>query len=98
MNLNEKLAQLVAMRAEIAPAVEAIKTLEKEIKQEILTTGEIPKADGAKVTVRAGGERKYWDGRALEGFAAVHPEILQFRTIRPTNPSIIIRTEKSREK
>jgi hypothetical protein len=91
LTLSDKLELLIEMKCEIAPQLQTIKDLETEIKEEVLATGEIPQAEGAKVTIRSGYRRASWDTKALEGFAAAHPEILVFKQEKAYPPSVSIR-------
>lgn len=78
MNLDEMLQQYAAMTIELAPALDAMKDLERRIKAHVLETGETGNGDAVAVTIRNGYERTTWDGKALAGYAAAHPEIEQF--------------------
>jgi imidazole glycerol phosphate synthase subunit HisF len=90
-SLEVMLTDLVAMKTEAAPMLDAIKQLEKRIKQHVMDTGEVAEVDSAKVTIRNGYTRVSWDGKALSGFAAAHPEILEFRKEKDIGPSAVIK-------
>ena len=90
-DLESMLNELVAMKAEAAPMLDAIKTLEKQIRQHVSDTGEVAEVDGAVVSIRNGYTRTSWDGKALNGFAAAHPEILEFKTEKQIGPSVAIK-------
>lgn len=70
--------------------------LKAAVKFQVALTGEVGDIidiQGAKVKVIAPKKpRVYWDSKALDGYAAAHPEILQFRTEKMPNPSIRIDT------
>ena len=76
MNVSEKLEKLRDMKAEIAPMIDEIAALEKEVKSDILDTGEVPEVDGVAVKIRNGYTRQAWDGKALMGYAVSNPEIM----------------------
>lgn len=61
--------------------------LESEIKAAVIALGETVKADGIMAVYNKG--RESWDGKALSGYAAAHPEILVFRSVG--DPSVSIR-------
>ena len=71
-----------------------LKTLEKEIKAYVLETGEVAEVDGCAVSIRNGYTRTSWDGRALTGYAAAHPEIEQFCKRSEIKPSAVIKVAK----
>jgi hypothetical protein len=62
------------------------KQLEDEIKSEILTIGESVKGEVYRASFVKG--RIAWDTDALEGYAAAHPEIMQFK--KEGSPSVRI--------
>lgn len=86
----EKLERLRDMKAEIMPMLNEIAQLEKEVKSDILDTGEIPEVDGVMVKIRNGYSRQSWDGKALQGYAAAHPEIMQFCSETNVAPSVAL--------
>jgi len=94
MNLELALEMYSEMKEELAPALATLKTLEKEIKAHVLATGEVAAVDGASVKIRNGYTRKSWDGRALTGYAAAHPEILDFCKVSEVGPSAVIKVTK----
>ena len=86
--IKEKLAEI---DAEFDPKIEEIlqqkSTLEAEIKQEVLQTGRTVK--GTYHAFVWSKPRVSWDTKALDGYAAAHPEIAQFRT--EGSPSVSVR-------
>lgn len=69
---------------EISDAIkETVDTLASDIKELVLASGEGYKGDGYSASFVKG--RVSWDTKALNGYAAAHPEIEQFRKIG--NPS-----------
>lgn len=73
--------QLDELTAEYAPMLESAKSLladlEKQAKELVVANGESAKVDGLSVSYVKG--RVSWDTKALDGYAAAHPEIEQFR-------------------
>lgn len=88
--VTQKLERLRDMKAEIAPMLNEIAQLEKEVKSDILDTGEIPEVDCVTVKIRNGYSRQSWDSKALQGYAAAHPEIMQFCSESSVAPSVAL--------
>ena len=86
--IKEKLAEI---DAEFDPKVDELaqqkSMLEAAIKQEILQAGRTIK--GAFHSFVWSKPRVSWDTKALDGYAAAHPEIAQFRT--EGSPSVSVR-------
>ena len=86
--IKEKLAEI---DAEFDPKIEEISqekaALEAEIKQEVLEAGRTVK--GTYHSFVWSKPRVSWDTKALDGYAAAHPEIAQFRT--EGSPSVSVR-------
>ena len=86
--IKEKLAEI---DAEFDPKAEQISqeksTLEAEIKAEVLQAGQTVK--GAFHSFVWSKPRVSWDTKALDGYAAAHTEIAQFRT--EGSPSVSVR-------
>ena len=86
--IKEKLAEI---DAEFDPKADEISQqksmLEAEIKQEILQAGRTIK--GTFHSFVWSKPRVSWDTKALDGYAAAHPEIAQFRT--EGSPSVSVR-------
>lgn len=86
--IKEKLAEI---DAEFDPKAEEIaqhkSMLEAEIKQEILEAGRTIK--GTYHSFVWSKPRVSWDTKALDGYAAAHPEIQQFRV--EGSPSVSVR-------
>lgn len=85
---------LAALEAEYAPlltsANESAAALEAEIKAEVLAAGASVKGAQLQAVYTKG--RVSWDAKALDGFAAAHPEIAAFR--KEGDPSVSIRAAK----
>ena len=94
MNLELNLQMYAEMKAELQPALDLLKALEKEIKAHVLESGEVAEVDGASVSIRNGYTRTSWDGKALTGYAAAHPEIEQFCKRSEIKPSAVIKVMK----
>jgi len=62
--------------------------LEAEIKDDVVGIGETVKGDYLMAVFSKG--RVSWDTKALDGYAAAHPEIEQFKKVG--DPSVSIRT------
>ncbi len=100
-NLNEKLAELALKMRHIEAEKEAfernhkvvldeIKTLQDEIKTEVLKLGETVKTDEIQAIWNKG--KTTWDGKLLEGYAVAHPEILKAQKVgQPTVSFKLIR-------
>jgi hypothetical protein len=86
--IKEKLAEI---DAEFDPKIEEISqekaALEAEIKQEVLEAGRTVK--GTYHSFVWSKPRVSWDTKALDGYAAAHPEIQQFRI--EGSPSVSVR-------
>lgn len=87
-------AALAEVDAEEATAIEAVSAgianLTDEIKQEVVAGGSSVKGNFLQAVWTKG--RVSWDTKALDGYAAGHPEIVQFR--KEGEPSVSIRTVK----
>ena len=92
--LEEMLEQYRDMTQELQPALDHLKTLKKRIQEHVLETGQIAEVEGAKVSIRNGYTRTSWDSKALAGYAAIRPEILQFKTEREIGPAAVVKGEK----
>ena len=86
--IKEKLAEI---DAEFDPKIEEISqekaALEAEIKREVLDAGRTVK--GTYHSFVWSKPRVSWDTKALDGYAAAHPEIQQFRI--EGSPSVSVR-------
>lgn len=66
--------------------------LESEIKKLVVSLGTpIVVAGCARATYRRGYTRTSWNGKALKGYAAAHPEILEFKKETQIKPSVSIK-------
>lgn len=88
---DEVKAQLSAIDAEFDPITSAVRDtigkLEGEIKIAVLAHGETVK--GSKYKAIWTKPRVTWNNKALEGYAAAHPEIEKLKKVG--NPSVSIR-------
>ncbi len=79
--------QLDALSLEYEPLIdtgrERLQALEAQAKEQVILRGQSAKVNGLAVTYVKG--RTSWDTKALDGYAAAHPEIEKFRT--DGNPS-----------
>ena len=88
-------AQLENIDREIDPIIEQFNTRAAEladlIKAEVIAAGETVSGEFHQAVYMKG--RTSWDSKSLEGFAAAHPEILQFKTIGSPSVSIKARSK-----
>jgi hypothetical protein len=91
MSLTKDLEKYRDLKAEVQPLLDQLKNLEKSIKQEILSTGEIPEVDGVDVKIRKGYVRSSWDNKMLRGYAVSRPEILDFVKEIEVGPSVVFK-------
>lgn len=82
--------QLRAIDAEFDPIIENLNTtigvIETDVKQMVLKAGETVKGEYTAVYNKG---RVSWDTKSLNGYAAAHPEVEQFKKVG--NPSVSIR-------
>lgn len=93
MTMNEIEADLIELRelkAELAPMLDMIARREKKIKDALLELGEKPEVDGVKVSFRSGYVRSSWNNKSLRGYAAAHPEIMEFVKESEVSPSVAL--------
>ncbi len=87
-------AQLDELDAEYNPTIEAAQAnaeaLAKDIKAAVAALGVTVKAGAAQAVYAKG--RVSWDTKALDGYAAAHPELLGFR--KEGEPSVSLRWNK----
>ncbi len=87
-------AQLDELDAEYNPTIEAAQAnaeaLARDIKAAVIDMGVTVKAGAAQAVYAKG--RVSWDTKALDGYAAGHPEIIQFR--KEGEPSVSLRWNK----
>ena len=88
-------ARLDEIEAEFTPVFANINTRNQElidmIKAEVVAAGETVSGEFHQAVYMKG--RTSWDSKSLEGFAAAHPEILQFKTIGSPSVSIKARSK-----
>lgn len=84
-------AKIAEIEAEFEPKLSAIQAhkseLETAIKQYVLFEGATIKGDYHQFVYTKG--RVSWDTKALDGYAAAHPEIAQFKVVG--DPSVSVR-------
>ncbi len=89
--IQAQLAEIEAERAETMKSVAAgIENVREQIKAAVLANGATVKGSMFQAVYVKG--RDTWDTKALDGYAAAHPEIMPFRTTG--NPSVTIRGVK----
>jgi hypothetical protein len=77
----------------VAPLQEQLDTIKAALAAAVVAHGETVKSEYGRVEYVRGGERVTWDGKALEGYAAAHPEVLKFKTVKAVDPSARIKFE-----
>lgn len=92
--LKALLAQWRNLKSTLQPMLDDLSNLENEIKSRVTDLGEPVRISGASATIRNGYTRETWDGKALNGYAAAHPEILQFRSETAVKPAVVLKMEK----
>lgn len=89
--------ELAALDAEFAPLRDAAATVvaeaERDLRAAVLIAGQTIKGEFTTATFTKG--RVSWDTKALDGYAAAHPEIERFRKVG--DPSVTLRTVAQRE-
>ena len=89
--IQAQLAEIEAERAETMKSVAAgLETIRQQVKDAVLANGATVKGSMFQAVYVKG--RDIWDVKALDGYAAAHPEILPFRTTG--SPSVTIRGVK----
>lgn len=87
-------AKIAEIEAEFEAGTEAVHTkiaeLEAEIKTDVIQAGATIKAEYMQAVYAKG--RVSWDTKALDGYAAAHPEIAQFK--KTGDPSVSFRFNK----
>lgn len=85
------MAEVNALDCEYAPLMEAVQQkaadMEAAVKDAVIANGATVKGAYLQAVYAKG--RVSWDGKALDGYAAAHPEITTFRTVGA--PSVSIR-------
>ena len=86
--IKEKLAEINTEFVAKAESVNAnIDYLERDVKTSVIEVGETIRGQFLMAVWTRG--RISWDTKALDGFAAAHPEVLQFR--KTGEPSVSLR-------
>lgn len=86
--IKQKISDIEAEFSEKNAAVqEKLSALESEIKGDVVSGGETVKGDYLMAVFTKG--RVSWDTKSLDGYAAAHPEIAQFK--KTGDPSVSIR-------
>jgi hypothetical protein len=89
--LDEQIADLMQKRRAIAePIEEEIENHKTEVKTEVLKRGKTFKCDYGEAKFRKGYVRTSWDTKKMEGYAADHPEILQFKKETQVKPNVTV--------
>ena len=91
LTLHELMEQYEAMHVELSPLMAQMNDIKKEIVKRVKDVGAGTTHGRVTATLRSGYTRATWDGKALNGYAAAHPEILDFRTERQVGPSVSIK-------
>lgn len=90
-SLNDLLLAYRGMVNKYQHHIDDMNAIKKEITQHVKETGETGDVEGVTVSIRKGGTRTTWDSKALVGYAAAHPEIDQFKSVKTTAPSVVIK-------
>ena len=90
MQLEKALNEYVELKEKLEPQLAELKAMEAVIKQHVLDTGEVAETQRAKVSIRKGYVRSSWDNKALRGYAAAKPEILEFCKESEVAPAVVI--------
>ena len=93
VNIELLLEMYRDMKLELQPSIDRLKAIEKDIKKHVMETGEVAEVDGCSVSIRQGYERTSWNGKALTGYAAAHPEIEQFSKVSQVKASAVIKVK-----
>lgn len=93
MDLNELLTQYRDMYIELQPAIDQMNALKKQISEHVKETGETGNVEGVNVSIRKGSERVTWNSKALVGYAAAHPEIEQFKSVKMSSPAVTVKVK-----
>lgn len=84
---------LDALQDEYQPLIDAAQSklseLESNAKTAVIARGESVKIDGLSISFVKG--RVSWDTKALDGYAAAHPEIEQFCKVTAVGPSVSLK-------
>ena len=91
--LEQLLMEYRDAKIELQPILAELKNMEKHIKTLVMETGEVAEVDGCAVSIRNGYTRTSWNGKALQGYAAAHPEIEQFRKSSEVKPAAVIKVK-----
>lgn len=77
----------------VSPLQEQLDVLKTIIHSAVVAGGETVKTQYGRIEYVRAGERVTWNDAALLGFAVAHPEILQMRTAKETQPTTRIKFE-----
>lgn len=75
---------------QLKPMQDELQVLKDTIEMLVLQEGESVSHRRTKAMYKRGYSRTYWNGKALVGYAAAHPEINEFRTDREYGPSVSV--------
>lgn len=90
-DLHTMMEKYAEMNAELMPALAQLDALKRDIQTAVRELGETVAHAGVTAQYRDEYERVTWNSKKLEGYAAAHPEIEQFRTISQVAPSVAIK-------
>ena len=95
---REKIAILLAnyrdAKEELQPMMDSLDELAETIKRLTLELGEDVETEAGSATIRKGYARTSWDGKALSGYAAAHPEIKQFSKLSVVKPTVVLKAKQ----
>ena len=91
--LESLLAEYRDAEIAVQPMLIQLKNMERHIKKLVMETGEVAEIKGASVSIRKGYTRSRWNGKALAGYGAAHPEIMQFCTEHEAGPAAVIKVK-----
>jgi len=92
--INSQIEALVAKKDEISkPYLDKITECRQKIINETMNLKESIKTDYGRAIYRKGYTRYSWDNKKLEGYAAIHEEILKFRKESQIEPTVMIKME-----
>jgi hypothetical protein len=91
-DIDKQIEELMQRRKEIASPIEdKIAYEEEQLKKTALGYSHSYKGELGEIKYRKGYERKSWDTKKLEGYAADHPEIMHFQKITQVSPNVSIK-------
>jgi len=88
---DNRRAEIARLKDQLLDLEEPLQEIENEIKATVLEAGESAEHLGVKATYRSGYDRVSYDSKALDGYAAAHPEVLAFRKATQCRPSVSVK-------